>query len=202
MAYYIRVLSPLETPVSLEVLRQAAGADVVVDADVSADSQEGNWRQLVIGYADGTEVCIVERDGLDGDLVADEVDEFLQEIESCEPQSAAGWLASYLPRVTTIYAIQILNAVYERPNGWEIVRAVQGAIWNAAGGIIQADGEGFSNEDGYHILWQFSDNVTGSWWMAVLDGDAWVNFEMDLGDPDQRASFRRGDVPSKLTQID
>ncbi len=202
MAYYIRVLSPLETPVSLEVLRQAAGADVVVDADVSADSQEGNWRQLVIGYADGTEVCIVERDGLDGDLVADEVDEFLQEIESCEPRSAAGWLASYLPRVQTIYAIQILNAVYERPNGWEILRAVQGAIWNAAGGIIQADGEGFSNEDGYHILWQFSDNVTGSWWMAVLDGDAWVNFEMDLGDPDQRASFRRGDVPSKLTQID
>ncbi len=173
-----------------------------MDADVSADSQEGNWRQLVIGYADGTEVCIVERDGLDGDLVADEVDEFLQEIESCEPRSAAGWLASYLPRVQTIYAIQILNAVYERPNGWEILRAVQGAIWNAAGGIIQADGEGFSNEDGYHILWQFSDNVTGSWWMAVLDGDAWVNFEMDLGDPDQRASFRRGDVPSKLTQID
>jgi hypothetical protein len=64
------------------------------------------------------------------------------------------------------------------------------------GGIFQADGEGFSNEDGYHAVWQFSDRVSGPWWMGVLQDDRWVHFEMELGDASQRAAFLRGEVPA------
>jgi hypothetical protein len=64
------------------------------------------------------------------------------------------------------------------------------------GGILQADGEGFSNEDGYLILWQFADTVDGDWNMAVLDKDgSWIRFQMNLGDPEQRAAFLKGRVP-------
>ena len=38
-----------------------------------------------------------------------------------------------------------------------------------AGRILQADGEGLSNEDGYHNLWQFPEDAAGAWNMAVLD---------------------------------
>ena len=54
-------------------------------------------------------------------------------------------------------------------DGWTIVRLhFKDALFGTAGGIMQADNEGFSNEDGYHILWQFDDDVTGDWWLRVL----------------------------------
>ena len=61
---------------------------------------------------------------------------------------------------------------------------------------MQADGEGFTNEDGYHILWQFGEEVEGPLKMAVLGEDGrWTEFEMDLGDRRQRAAFLAGQVP-------
>ncbi|MGE3809142.1 MAG: hypothetical protein AB7K24_31140 [Gemmataceae bacterium] len=32
--------------------------------------------------------------------------------------------------------------------------------------------------------------------MAVLDGDEWILFEMDAGNPAHRAAFCRGEVPA------
>jgi hypothetical protein len=72
---------------------------------------------------------------------------------------------------------------------------VSESIWARGGAILQADGEGFSNEDGHHILWQFHDNVSGPWWMAVLQGDKWVPFKMELGNREQRVAFFEGRVP-------
>jgi hypothetical protein len=80
-------------------------------------------------------------------------------------------------------------------DGWNAVHAIQGAIWTKSGGILQADAEGFTNEDGYHILWQFSDGAKGQWNMAVLDQGNWVAFKMNLGDPGQRKAFLEGRVP-------
>ena len=60
---------------------------------------------------------------------------------------------------------------------------------------MQADREGFSNEDGYHILWQFSESAKGDWWMGVLRDGSWTHFQMDLGNLKQRESFFQGLVP-------
>ena len=70
------------------------------------------------------------------------------------------------------------------------------------GGIIQADNEGFSNEDGYHILWQFADDVSGNWNMAVKNffGN-WTNFTMNLGDQRQREEFWKGSVPKGAIKL-
>jgi hypothetical protein len=75
------------------------------------------------------------------------------------------------------------------------LHVVQGAIWEWAGGILQSDGEGVTNENGYYILWRFVENAAGLANMAVLDGEQFVEFEMDLADPEQRAAFREGRVP-------
>ncbi len=60
---------------------------------------------------------------------------------------------------------------------------------------MQADGEGFSNEDGDHVLWQFSEDVSGLWWMAVYREGAWCPFQMDLGNAEHRSAFFEGRVP-------
>jgi hypothetical protein len=79
--------------------------------------------------------------------------------------------------------------------GYYILGAVKDSIFKQAGGILQADIEGFSNEAGYHILWQFEDSVKGPWWMGVLQDGEWVHFKMGLGNQKHRAAFLRGEVP-------
>ena len=94
-----------------------------------------------------------------------------------------------------IYAFKILDAT-KIEDDWKIIDSVQARILANTGGITQADSEGFSNESGFHILWQFSDDVEGEYDMAVktLFGN-WTNFRMDLGDLKQREEFWKGKVP-------
>lgn len=85
---------------------------------------------------------------------------------------------------------------------FQIVGNIKSTIWSKVGGILQADNEGFSNEDGYHILWQFSDDVSGEWNMAVKNFfGKWTNFTMDLGDLKQREEFWAGNVPKKAKKL-
>ena len=93
-----------------------------------------------------------------------------------------------------IYAFQLLGGT-DHANGWDGVHAVQTYIWNQGGGILQADREGFTNEDGDQITWDFSDRVAGLWKMASLKGDKWVAFRMELSDKKQREQFLDGEVP-------
>jgi hypothetical protein len=76
---------------------------------------------------------------------------------------------------------------------------VKDSIHAQVGGIIQADHEGFTEERGFQILWQFSDSVTGPWWMAVLRDGKWIRFQMDLGNRKHRKAFLAGKVPDGVT---
>ena len=193
MGYYIRVLTPASNPVPPALLESAArarGGKVTGDLGIAA------WDQIVVVNAVDQDVCAIDRNVVSGGTLAqEELAEFQSEVATCFPTSAAGWLKSYLESVRTIYALQILSGT-EAGNGWEILDAVKDAILREAGGIVQADGEGFSNEDGYHILWQFSDSVTGHWWMAVLKEGIWARFKMDLGSQTHRAAFLAGEIPA------
>ena len=76
-----------------------------------------------------------------------------------------------------------------------ILGTAKDAIFQQVGGIIQADYEGFTEETGHQILWQFSNSVQGPWWMAVLRDGEWVRFQMELGNRKHRAAFLKGEVP-------
>jgi hypothetical protein len=138
----------------------------------------------------------IERNETADGLGADELAEFMDEVAGTRPINAAVWLKNYLSKVKVIYAFQLLEGT-DVENGWARLHAVYSYVWNRAKGILQADGEGFSNEDGFTVVWQFSETVNGPWNMAVLTSDdIWTSFEMDLGNKDQRAAFLRGEVPS------
>jgi hypothetical protein len=118
----------------------------------------------------------------------------MDEVSDCKPESAATWLRQYLPRVQVIYAFQLLSGT-DVEDGWTPLHRLYNSVWEHAGGILQSDGEGFSNEDGHTILWQFSDDVAGKWNMGVLKDGRWVNFQMDLGNKRHRKAFLNGQVP-------
>ena len=195
MGYYTRVLTTEEKCAPLSDLQQAlrkAGFEALLDID---DGDSANWLQLTLNHPDGTAIAMIERNPVGPDSIgAEEIEEFEAELEDARPKSSADWLRTFFPRVRCIYAFQHLSGTRAK-NGFDILSAVQNSIWARSTAIIQADGEGFTNENAYHILWQFSDRVTGTWWMGLLRDSRWVHFQMDLGDQSHREAFWRGEIP-------
>jgi len=197
MGYYIRVLTPSVAPVSLDLVK----ADLVeakLPTALLSDATGADWSEVQISHLSGEVIVNLTRERHGDDGLDEEIEEFLEDIKLCKPASAARWLADYLPTVRCTYAFQLLHGT-EVGAGWEILGSVKNTIHQHVGGIIQADSEGFSNEAGYHILWQFRSTVKGPWWMAVLKEGQWVHFEMDLGNREHRAAFRKGLVPAGVT---
>jgi hypothetical protein len=194
VGHYIRLLSPNPAPVPMSHLTEAL-EELGVPVALSGDDAETTWRQVIIFHPDGKEIASVECDLVGpGSAAEEEIAEFLADASECQPASAAAWLASYLPKVKAIYAIQVLSGA-DDGEGWDVIDTIRHAVMSFAGGIIQADGEGFSNEEGYHILWQFAPDVTGTWWMAVLKDGRWHKFEMDLANAKHRVHFLAGEIP-------
>jgi len=198
MGYYIRVLGTKTDEIPIEALREAAKPAVIE----IASGLDNSWTELSLAHESGDEIAIIEKNPvIDGELGAEEVTEFIEEVAECKPDSAAAWLKQYLPTVKVVYAFQLLGGT-EIDDGWTPLHSVHTKVWNLAGGILQSDGEGFSNEDGYTILWQFSESASGPWNCAVLGEDSkWANFEIDLGSLEQREAFQRGQFPHGAKSI-
>jgi hypothetical protein len=198
MGYYVRVLAKTAEIPTVRRLRERLRTDqLAVNLEVSEGDGDA-WIQIVASHADGTEICVIERNPVvPGELGSAELDEFIEEIQGCEPVRAVEWLREYLPSVKTIYAFQILHKGADQEGGWQAIHSLQGEIWTTTKGILQADYEGFSNEEGYHILWQFSDRVNGLFNMAVRGPEGtWIPFELDLANVKQREQFKAGKLPS------
>jgi hypothetical protein len=197
MGYYIRVLAERDDNIPVSQIRawlEAEGLNVVVTVEVG---DEQSWNQITLKPKRGRELTSIERNPVEPDSLGEgELEEFAEELSDAKPSSAAEWLRNFLPGVKVIYAFQILSGGHDDYD-WKPVHVVWQRIHGALGGIVQADDEGFSNREGHHILWQFSEDVTGSWTMAVLnEAGEWQPFEMDLGNPEHRAAFQAGQVPT------
>lgn len=195
MGYYTRVLSrnPLCVPFSeleAHLISHAIPATLTIETGGAND-----WQELVLAHAGGGEIAIIERNPITADsLGEEEIAEFIDEVQTCQPASGATWLTEYFKSVKVIYAFQHLHGS-NHSAGDKILDAIKHCIWGKGDAILQADHEGFTNEDGYHILWQFSDKATGKWWMAVLINGQWQKFAMYLENPQHRQTFFAGQVP-------
>jgi hypothetical protein len=201
MGYFTRVLSKQEEFPPFDEL-----ADLIRDGHPdykltieSGDEEE--WESLLLSGNDEVEVAVIERNPVyDGSTGQDEIADFLEDIRECKPRSGVAWLAEYLAEVKTVYTFQHLQGS-ETEEGGNALHALRSALWERGDAIIQADNEGFTNEEGFHIVWQFSDSVSGPWNMGIYKDDLWHHFKMDLGDPDHRAAFLEGEVPDDLTSV-
>jgi len=203
MGYYTRILTPSTKRVSVDVIHQALRAENL-SAEIAIEEEEhGSWLQLAVTQPDGTLVTVVEYNEVAPcSLAEEEIAEFLESIEECKPRKAVLWLQEYLARVRAVYAFQHFSGS-DQDIGRAILECIRSTIWSEVGGIFQADNEGFSNEEGYHILWQFSERVAGSWNMGILDeAGRWVHFKMDLANPLHRKAFGDGHIPEGCTRED
>jgi hypothetical protein len=203
MGYYIRVLGTSDPNIHIdELISGLTNEGLTAKLDIDQNESPDNWTVIGVANSDNDDLMQIERNPvIDGELGKDELEEFREDIKDYKPTSAVKWLDKYFDQVKVIYAFQLLDKAFDDEN-FSIVGSIKSTIWNKVGGILQADNEGFSNEDGYHILWQFSDNVTGEWNMAVKNiFGKWTNFTMDLGDKKQREEFWAGNVPKNATKL-
>jgi hypothetical protein len=195
------VLSKQEDFPSLDELAQLIRSQ---HPDYKLAVEEGDdqhWETLLLSGMDEVEVALIERNPVtEGSLGQDEIAEFIEETQECKPETGVEWLHEFLGEVKNIYAFQHLQGS-DTVEGSEALHALRSALWERGDAILQADSEGFTNEDGFHIVWQFSDSVSGPWKMAIRQDGLWHHFTMDLGDPDHREAFLNGEVPPDLTSI-
>jgi catechol 2,3-dioxygenase-like lactoylglutathione lyase family enzyme len=203
MSYFIRVLGRTNPDIHPDHLkdalaRQGLEARLAVDDD---DAPE-KWKVINVENTEGQALLQIERNAVEaGRLGLAELTEFRDLIHEHQPQTAMEWLQCFFDEVSVIYAFEVLNMAAADSN-FEIVSAIRTAIWDRTGGILQNDNEGFTNEDGFHILWQFDDDATGDKYCAVLDDNgSWLKFRMDLGDPFQRMAFLGGEVPQTAVRL-
>jgi hypothetical protein len=197
MGYYIRVLGTQNPDFHIDELMDALEADglsakFLFDPNESPDK----WSMVDIHNQKDEPLAQIQRNAvIEGELGKEELDEFEELIQDFKPMTAANWIGNYFKNVKVIYAVQMLNAAFENTN-YEIINSIRTKIWNSTKGILQADNEGFTNEDGDHILWQFSDEVEGPWNCAVLNQNGeWEKFTMELSNMEQRKDFQNGVVP-------
>ena len=197
MSYYVRLFTPSETVIPLSSLRPALReidpmARVIVE--VGDDEQ---WTELFVrvGADESGDVCTVERLPVGEHGGRTEIKESKYDISEARPESSRRWVEAYLDKCKTVYVIEMLVRDAATPAG-AVFQALRNALWDQLGGIFQADPEGFTNDDGYHILWQFTYRAVGPRWMALPDGNGgWARFEMNLDDAQQRYAFLAGKVP-------
>jgi hypothetical protein len=201
VGYFTRVLSKDEEFPSIEELADLFQGQHPEYRLVVEEGTEEGWETLLLAGIDEVEVALIERKPvLDGSVGQDEIADFIEDLRDCRPKSGVQWLENYLAAVKTVYAFQHLQGA-DTVEGGNALHALRSALWERGDAIIQADGEGFTNEEGFHIVWQFSDSVSGPWNMGVLQDGVWQHFTMDLGDPDHRAAFMKGAVPGDLTAV-
>lgn len=194
MANHIRVLAESDQKPLLSELRKVLGDGFEVAVE---EGDEHDWSQLVLKHKDGQEIALVERDPVAPDeLGQQELEELSLEMTNARPTRAVEWLSHYFSHVKVVYEMQPLSGAQVK-DGMSAVLRAQAYFWKKFGGILQADNEGFSNREGYHVLWQFHGPQQGELEAAVMNDEGqWSAFVIDMGDPEQVAAFQRGEVPA------
>jgi len=196
MSYFARVFSKTARPAPFGELVAAFGSFDVSPKVELVDGTEESWNELLVRDAIGRKICLIQRNQPGDGLFDEELDEFLDRLAECRPKRGAGWVKEYLGQVTTIYAAQYLHAASDQPDGCPSPADLLWKIKQIVGGIVQADGEGFSNERGYTVVWQFSANAAGPWAVAVLDEDGnWQTGKIELDNETHRSAFLAGLLP-------
>lgn len=191
MGYYVRVLTPEPKPFPTALLENAVRP---FGANVAGDLGIADWNEVVVTSSANDLVCTIERNEvMPGSLGEEEIAEFRELIGDGPPTSGADWLHRYLDSVRTIYAFEVASGNFA--DEFEVLDAAREAIRTSVGGILQADLEGFTNEEGFYVFWEFANGTGGEIWMAVLKDGEWQMFKMDVSNREHRAAFEAGEVP-------
>ena len=193
MSEFARLITKSEKEINFgnidEVLH---GTDMELEVEKDGD---GNWRKIILKRNDFNQILsvITKAENLE-----DEKKLLIDGLKDSEPANAAEWVKEYIEEAKNIYKFEIMEGS-EDQYGWYTLESVREAIWEEVEGILQNDGEGYRNEEGFFIVWQFEYEVEGPYEAAVMDKKGkWHCFEMELENEEHVLQFKNGKVPQGL----
>jgi hypothetical protein len=192
MSYFVRLLTP-----SIKVV---PFTDLMLDVESVklAAGMADSWEKIEINNPEGSPVSILERILVSpGSPAETKLAELKSLVDRSYPVSARQWIKQYLSKVKTVYSFDLLTDNISQ-NSWPVLGRVQNLLKDAVSGIIQADNEGFYNENGDYILWQMYEGAVGTIPAAVLNENGeWIRFTLRLKDEMAVENFKQGVVPAK-----
>jgi hypothetical protein len=195
MGYWMHVYSQTDEVMEVETIREFFEDDDVT-VEVFGDQTGAGWKQITLSHTGDDDQALAIIEAHTGDEVPERIAVEIENLAEAEPACNAEWVVEFLRGVKTIYAFEIGSGV-DVDDGWEYVRGLMREMCEGYDGILYAELEGYSNETGYHVTWEFSDDAPGVWWMALYDAKTgeWRSFQMELSNLEHRAAFRAGRVP-------
>jgi hypothetical protein len=166
------------------------------------EGTDAEWVEFALAHKDGDWPIgdlkwIPVRPSVSDDPGAQEIAWFLEEIEGRQPACNVPWLRQFLPQVRTVYSWSLSSGT-NKDDGWAPVHELAEAFTDGEETAVYAEFEGWSNTDGDHITWEFTDRERESgqlWWFGLFLDGRWHRFQMDLADRERAAYFRRGEIP-------
>ena len=191
MAYYVRLLTPGEKIIPFnDILLEIETVKLVAGT-------EREWGKIEIADPEGHAIALLERKPVASEAGAAELAVMKKLAAGSEPENARAWVEKFLARVKTIYSFQLYPDAIGS-HDWRVLGGVQNLLKDALSGIIQADDEGFYNEEGDYILWQMYPGAAGSIPAATLgENGEWISFQLNLNDDRAVARFKRGEMPRR-----
>ena len=191
MSYKVRLLTISEEVIPFNHIKPLAEIKL-------ASGTDQLWKKIEIYSSGDALLSTLERDTVEpGSVGETTLKELATKIQDKYPVNARQWLKNYFATVKVIYTFNIFPDRMTKKT-WPILGGVQNFLKQSLTGIIQADNEGFYNEDGEYILWQMYDGATGSIQGANLNEKGeWVPFSLKLDDEKAVDLFKQGIVPKK-----
>jgi hypothetical protein len=192
MSYYVRLLSHSDKIIPFNEIKAE------VDSLHLLKGNDQNWEQLEVTGTEGGSIARIERHPTGENPGESELERLKNEVSRAYPENARNWLYDYLSRVKTIYSFQLSTDNIDSKQDWIILGRIQNYLKDNLTGIIQADNEGFFNENGDYILWQMYAGAGGSVPAATLDEKGeWIPFQLKLDDEQAVERFKRGEMPRR-----
>ena len=191
MNYKVRLLTTSEEVIPFSHIRPLAEQKLISGTDQL-------WERIEIYSSSENLLSILERDIIEPGSVGEAtLKELMRKIQDKYPVNARQWLKNYFATVKVIYTFNIFPDRMTKKT-WPILGGVQNFLKQSLNGIIQADNEGFYNEDGDYILWQMYDGATGSIPAANLnERGEWIPFSLRVDDEKAVELFKKGIVPKQ-----
>jgi hypothetical protein len=192
MSYYVRLLTAAEKAVPFSVLEKQCNSLKLVSGSGTL------WDKIEIYQPADNLISVLERLPLSaGGPSETAMAQLKSVVASSYPVNAREWLRKYLSTVKTIYSFHLLAENITR-DGWPVMGRVQNLLKDTLTGIVQADNEGFYNEDGDYILWQMYAGAAGTIPAATLDANGeWIPYQLRLDDDRAIEQFKQGLPPKK-----
>ncbi len=180
-----RAIPRMDADLLRRILREA-------DLRVSVSGDESQFEVAAPGGEPVLDVDIA-RPNQDG-LFEDDQAELLERLREAQPDAGARHASGLVKRARAIATLTPYWAEAPEHAG-EALEAVMGFLVEQSDGVSYLLDHGFSNRHGHLIAIEADMDAEGVGSAALVDGDHWATFALDLADPQAVAAFREGRRP-------